>query len=56
MKMKAKHIILSMLLLCGAGVATTSCEDMFTPENDLVETDMQPQDTLYQMMGIVRRM
>ena len=56
MKMKAKHIILSMLLLCGAGVATTSCEDMFTPENDLVETDMQPQDTLYQMMGIVRSM
>lgn len=54
--MKAKYIILSLLLLCGAGAATTSCEDMFTPENDLVETDLQPADTLYQMMGIVRSM
>jgi hypothetical protein len=56
MKMKAKYLILSMLLFISAGALTTSCEDMFTNENDLVETDLQPQDTLYQMMGIVRAM
>ena len=56
MKMKAKYLILSMLLFVLAGAITTSCEDMFTNENDLVETDLQPQDTLYQMMGIIRAM
>ncbi len=45
-----------MLLFISAGAITTSCEDMFTNENDLVETNLQPQDTLYQMMGIVRAM
>ena len=56
MKMKTKYFIFSMLLFIGIGAATTSCEDMFTTDNDLVETDLQPQDTLYQMMGIVRSM
>ena len=35
---------------------TTSCEDMLTADNHLVTTDLAPQDTLYQMMGIVKRM
>lgn len=38
------------------GAVTTSCEDMMTPDNHLVTTDLAPQDTLYQMMGIVKRM
>ncbi len=38
------------------GAATTSCEDMFTPENDHVTTDLTPQDTVYQVMGIVGQM
>ncbi len=38
------------------GAATTSCEDMLTADNHLVTTDLAPQDTLYQMMGIVKRM
>ena len=56
MKMKAKYLIFSLLLLTGAGALTTSCEDMFTTDNSLVETDLQPQDTLYNMMGIVKNM
>lgn len=54
--MKAKSIILSGLLLAGVGAATTSCEDMFTAENKLVTTDLAPQDTVYQVMGIIQRM
>ena len=54
--MKAKYFILSLLLMIGAGALTTSCEDMFTNENDLVETNLQPADTLYNIMGIVRSM
>lgn len=54
--MKAKYFILSLLLMIGAGALTTSCEDMFTNENDLVETDLHPSDTLYNIMGIVRSM
>lgn len=54
--MKVKSIIASGLLLLGVGAATTSCEDMFTAENKLVTTDLAPQDTVYQMMGIVKRM
>ena len=54
--MKVKSIILNGLLLLGVGAATTSCEDMFTAENNLVSTDLAPQDTVYQMMGIVQRM
>ena len=54
--MKTKAIIFSLLVLLGVGMTTTSCEDMFTPENSLVETDLTPADTLYQMMGIVRGM
>ena len=44
------------LLLLGVGAATTSCEDMFTADNKLVSPDLTPQDTVYQMMGIVKRM
>ena len=54
--MKLKSIIAYGLLLLGVGAATTSCEDMFTAENTLVTTDLAPKDTLYQMMGIVKRM
>lgn len=54
--MKIKSIIISGLLLAGLGASTTSCEDMFTAENNLVSTDLTPQDTLWQMMGIVQRM
>ena len=54
--MKLKSIIACGLLLLGVGAATTSCEDMFTAENTLVTTDLAPKDTLYQMMGIVKRM
>lgn len=54
--MKIKSIIACGLLLLGVGAATTSCEDMMTPDNKLVTTDLAPQDTLYQMMGIIKRM
>lgn len=54
--MKFRSIISCGLLLLGVGAATTSCEDMFTPNNKLVTTDLAPQDTVYQMMGIVKRM
>jgi len=54
--MKTKYLILSMILLLGAGMVSTSCEDMFTPDNSLVETDMTPKDTVFQILGIVRGM
>lgn len=54
--MKLKSIIACGMLLLGMGAATTSCEDMFEAENNLVTTDLTPNDTLYQMMGIVQRM
>ena len=54
--MKVKSIIACGLLLLGMGAATTSCEDMFEAENKLVTTDLAPNDTVYQMMGIVQRM
>ncbi len=54
--MKMKSIIKCGLLLFGLGTATVSCEDMFTAENTLVSTELAPQDTLYQMMGIIKRM
>ena len=53
---KVKSIIACGLLLLGVGASTTSCEDMFTAENNLVSTDLVPQDTVYQMMGIIQRM
>lgn len=34
----------------------TSCEDMFTAENNLVSTNIAPQDTLFNVMGIIQRM
>ncbi len=54
--MKIKSIIACGLLLLGVGATTTSCEDMLTAENHLVTTNLAPRDTLYQMMGIVKRM
>jgi hypothetical protein len=54
--MKMKSIIKCGLILLGFGTATVSCEDMFTADNTLVTTNLAPQDTLYQMMGIVKRM
>lgn len=54
--MKFNSIIACGLLLLGLGATTTSCEDMFTPENKLVSTDLAPADTLYNVMGIVKRM
>jgi len=54
--MKAKSIIMSALLLLGAGTLTTSCEDMLEAENKLVTTDLEPQDTVYQMLGIINAM
>ena len=44
------------MFLLGVGTATTSCEDMFTADNNLVTTDLAPKDTLYQMMGILKSM
>ena len=53
--MKTKYIICALALTLTLG-ATTSCEDMFTTESGLIETDMAPKDTLYRVMGIVRGM
>ena len=55
MKMKRKYIICALALTLTLG-ATTSCEDMFTSESGLIETDLAPADTVYQVMGIVRGM
>lgn len=44
------------MLLLGVGAATTSCKDMFTPDNNIVTTELAPQDTVFQAMGIVQRM
>lgn len=54
--MKIKSIIKCGLLLLAIGASTVSCEDMFTADNTLVTTNLAPQDTLYQMMGIIKRM
>ena len=54
--MNMKSIIKCGLLLLGLGTATVSCEDMFTADNTLVTQNLAPQDTLYQVMGIVKRM
>ncbi len=54
--MKMKSIIKCGLLLLVLGTATVSCEDMFTADNTLVTTELAPQDTLFQMMGIIKRM
>lgn len=51
-----KSIIFSGILLLAAGAVTTSCEDMLTVDNNLVTTNLAPQDTVYQVMGIVKRM
>lgn len=57
--MKARKdvgVILSSLVLSTSGFVCTSCEDMFTAENQLVTTNLAPQDTVYQVMGIMKRM
>ena len=54
--MNMKSIIKCGLILLGLGTATVSCEDMFTADNTLVTTELAPKDTLYQMMGIIKRM
>jgi hypothetical protein len=54
--MKTKSIIFSGLLLVTLGAATTSCEDMLSVEDELHTTNLAPQDTVYQLMGIVNRM
>ena len=54
--MKTKSIILSGLLLVTLGAATTSCEDMLSVDDELHTTNLAPQDTVYQLMGIVNRM
>lgn len=54
--MKTKSLIFSAMLLLGAGVATTSCEDMLEAENKLVTENFAPQDTVYQFNGIIHAM
>ena len=54
--MNTKSIILSGLLLATLGAATTSCEDMLNVEDELHTKDLAPQDTVYQVMGILNRM
>lgn len=54
--MKTKSIILSGLLLATLGAATTSCEDMLNVEDELHTKNLAPQDTVYQVMGILNRM
>ena len=54
--MKTKSILFSGLILLAVGASTTSCEDMFTAENKLVTDDLTPQDTVYQMLGIIHAM
>ena len=54
--MKTKSIIFSGLLLATLGAATTSCEDMLSVEDELHTTNLAPQDTVYQLMGIINRM
>jgi len=54
--MKTKSIIFSCLLLLTLGAATTSCEDMLSVEDELHTTNLAPQDTVHQVMGIINRM
>ena len=51
-----KKILKNISVLGLAALALVGCEDMFTAENELVTSDLEPQDTLYQVMGIVQRM
>ncbi|MBQ0023601.1 MAG: RagB/SusD family nutrient uptake outer membrane protein [Prevotellaceae bacterium] len=51
-----KNIIKKICLFGLSALMLVSCEDMFTADNELVTTDLTPQDTLYQVMGIVKRM
>lgn len=51
-----KKILKKICLVGLSALMLVGCEDMFTADNELVSTDPTPQDTLYQMMGIVQRM
>ena len=53
--MKTKSIIFSGLLLALLGATTTSCEDMLNVEDELHTQNLAPQDTVYQMFGIINR-
>ena len=53
---KGIGMIMSFMILGSSCFVCSSCEDMFTAENQLVTTNLAPQDTVYQMMGIVKRM
>ena len=53
---KGVGMFLSLVVLSSSCFVCTSCEDMFTAENKLVATDLTPQDTVYQVMGIMKRM
>ena len=51
-----KKILKNICLVGLSALMLVGCEDMFTADNELVTPDLEPQDTLYQMMGIVQRM
>lgn len=51
--MKNKSIICALLLACGVGVSTTSCEDMLSADSDRT-THTNAQDSLYGYWGIMK--
>lgn len=51
-----KKILKNISVLGLSALALVGCEDMFTAENELVTTDLEPKDSLYQVMGIVQSM
>lgn len=51
--MKNKSIICALLLACGVGVATTSCEDMLSADSDRT-LHTNANDTLYGYWGIMK--
>lgn len=53
---KGMGMLVSFVILGSSCFVCSSCEDMFTAENQLVTTNLAPQDTVYQMMGIIKRM
>ena len=53
--MKNKSIICALLLACGVGISTTSCEDMLSADSDrTIHTNAN--DTLYGYWGIMKAM
>lgn len=51
--MKNKSIICALLVACGLGVSTTSCEDMLSADSDRT-THTNANDTLYGYWGIMK--